>query len=785
MTKTIQTPAYIEFINEWKKDFTERIKNETKSRKQDFSYYDALKKSKSLRNPFDECMIQYGSFINSNPLQFNDYYKYLNSYSKGKELNLKFFSHDVTKLKEYYKKFDEEPINIFNPHAYKSYVLFMMLKLKGFYTPKEHDLIFNIKEENGRQYNPLTNLPSVLRGELPFNVKEYDIKRAFPTFIDIELNIDRKEDIYSLIDKRKFNSLLNIHSETKNAKIETVRSQLASVYGKRVNEVITDKRFYSKGQMFRDLVKHEDEAIKRFVRDNQLENYVRLHDGVFVLSEVKCDALKFGKVEFSIKESIRPQIINNTVSFYTTDEAGKVETSPKGYADFFEQENFIRVTEEGRDSITIFKDTNNVVKPFNHKTDIVPFLKENINDFDTEAIENKIAHDCFNDVQKGYLLLNPIELKYHRDSINTFGIPFKNGFVEFTKDCDNLEVMEYKKVKGFFTPHPTQEREFTFTPKAEQSVFERFLKLASTGKEDNLTDEENKTFEKFCSMFGYLIHQYKDRSFNPSIILSDAGANDKTRNGRRGKSLIVDAVKEVRKTMQKGGDEFDPNYSFKFADLTKDYDVYFIDDVPAGFDYNSLYTQISTGINCQRKGKPAEEIPFSESPKFVITTNWSYRVDEDSQSTEARFYEFKLTNYFNINNTPKDVFKHRLFDEWDFNEWNRFYNFAFNCVALYMNNGLQRIEYNKTEDNFKALFNSDVVLDEMERILEILKGRSEFSVSDFLRIYTDKENTLRFDNHFNHKNTKNLIDLYIKHYNLPYKYGKMKRKWELEEVFSF
>lgn len=775
--------SYKDIVNDWRLEFTTRVKETIKSRKQDFTYLDAVNKSKLFRTNLDNCMIEYVKFINSNPLQNNDYFKYVNSYSKGKELDLKYFKHNKVKLKEYYKKFDEvKNYCPFNKPQYERYVLFMMLKLKGLYKI-EYDTLFNVVQKDSRENNPLTNIPSVIRGELPFQVKEFDIKRAFSTFIDNELNINRKEDVYSLIDKHQFLTILNLHSEN-NTTIEKLRKQLVCVYGDRVNEVITEARFNKSGQMYRDLTIYEKEAINGFVTANNIINYVRLHDGCFVFADVVCEVMEVNKVTFAIKECIQPPIENNIVNFYTADENGEnITTSPKMYADFFVQEDFLRISESGNDTITIFKDTNNVIKPFNHKTDVVPFLKSNINDFCTDAIENKIANDNFSDIQKSYLLIDPIPLTYHRDTKTTFGIAFKNGFSEYEKDKTNIQKYEYKEVKGFFSEHQTQERDFIYKEDAGASVFQLFLTMASTGKNpliETLTDAENQTFEKFCLMYGYLIHQYKDESFNPAIVLSDAGANDRTRNGGRGKSLFTKGLAEVRNVMLKGGAEFDPSYLFNFADLTKAEDIFIIDDVPAGFNYNSLYTQISGGINCQRKGKPAQLIPFKESPKFVITTNWSYRVEDNSTSTQRRFFEFQFTDFFNIENTPKKVFNQTLFDDWDAKEWNRFYNFSFYCVALYLENGLQKINYNKTEDNFRASFNNDAVLEEMQRIIdELLIYKNEFSVSDFLNCYMKFDNNLRFEKYFHSRNTKSLIDIYIKHNQKPLKYIDRFKKWSV------
>jgi hypothetical protein len=769
-------------FTDWKTEFTKRIQFEVKSRKEVFSYVDALTKSIGRRTTFDDLMIEYSRFIRSEPLFNNDYYRYVNSYAKGKELDLKYFKHDVKKLLEYYAKFDKDKkYNPFNKSQYEDYVLFMMLKLKGHYK-SEYDEVFNVKIVGNREYNPLTSIASVLRGELPCEIKEYDIYRAFYSFLCNQLGIKQDADVYSLIDKRKFNTLLNLHSECKKTTIEDVRSQLACVFGERVNEVITEERFNNNGTLFNDLTVYEKQAIESFVTANNLVNFIRLHDGCFVLSDVVCEVLEIENVVFKIKECIKPAIENEIINFYTSDGfGGDIKTSPKQYADFEIQENFIRVTEQGNDTITIFKDSNNVIKPFNHKTDLVPFFKENINDFVTDEIENRIAKDSQNAILQSLQLLTPIPLIYNQDTKTTFGIPFKNGFAEYDNKTIETKIKEYKAVTGFFAPHNAQGRNYTQNDEEKQSIFEVFLCMVSTEKDprtESLTESENKTFLDFCCMIGYLVHTFKNESFNPAIILSDKGANDLSRNGGRGKSLITKAIAEVRNVMLKAGREFDPNYLFIFSDLTKAHQVFVIDDVPAGFDYNSLYTQISGGINCQRKGKPATMIDFKESPKFVITTNWSYRVEENSTSTQRRFFEYQLTDYFNLNRTPKDVFEHVLFDDWSAEEWQRFYSFIFGCVATYLNSGLQRIEYNKTDDNYRANFNNDVMAEEMERIMNEVLLFSTFGVSDFLTIYKRLDNPFRLDNIFNIKNSKHLIDSYLKYHNIKRTYTNRK-KWEV------
>ena len=727
-------------------------------------------------------------FLMSNPLRNNDYFKFVNAYfSTGKKLNEKYFRHNIEKLNSYYEKIDEaernnRKFNPFNRTSYESYVLFMALKLYGCYEVTDDDL-FKIEIKDNREYNPLSKIPSVLRGCLPFSVKEYDIKRAFPSFIDIELNIDLRHDIYENIKKADFAMYLNSNSESK-VTLKQARKGLEPIYGDLTNEVIFDVRYNEKGRAFKDFTKYESDYIKKFVEANDLTNYARLHDGLFVLESTQCEKLNFDKVEFSIKESIAPEIINDVVSFYQINDTGDVETSPVMYADFLKQENFIRVSIPGDDKIQVLKNTNNVVDFYNHKTDLVSFLENEINETDgkTDLVRNKIARDNNTVIQQSLSLLDKTPLIYYKDTKTSFGLPFKNGFFYFDA-LDTMEIKrkEYSDVNGFFTPHPLQKRHFEYTD--AKGDFEIFIQRITTGKKEylDINDEDRYTIKAFHSMLGYLCHNLKIRDTIPAIILTDEGANNETRNGRRGKSLIWEAIKEVTKTLQKGGNEFRENYIHIYADLDKSYNCYALDDVPEKFNFNHLFTQISQGISVQPKGIQSFPIKFEDSPKFIITSNWLFPYNEDDASTNARFIEYKIKPYYNINFQPKKEFGKMFFDDWDNEEWNKFYSFIFRCVYFYLKHGLITIKYDKTQDNFNASFGNDVTRDELARIIDEIININKvvkFNVTNFLDIYLKNDNPLKNEKLFHKNNAKELIDTYLKsiHRN-QFIYVTKSRKW--------
>jgi len=781
-----------QFFNDWKKPFVKRIKDETKSTKQVFTLKDAIVKSQDNRLDLDKVMIEWHDFISSDPLSQSDYYKYLLSYKKGKKLKDKFFKYDLLDLHKYCKRIDDDPQYFpFSRSNWESYVLFMLLKLNDLYEPDKMDKIFNVKTKDNREYNPLTTIAKPLRDLLPksLSLVEYDIRRAYPTFIDIELGIERKADIYEIMEKKKLNTLLNTHSQIEGSSHNTIINALKPIYGDKASQVMTLERFNEKGKMFKDFSKYEKEYIDQFLKANSIQTYVRLHDGVYLRSRIKVTQLDFGKVKFEKSVLEPPKVINTKQNFYKIVN-GKVHTDAVTYKEFFIQEKFIRITEDGNDKIIVFKNTNKVVKPFNFLTNTASYLASEINEYDTSLVERKLAKDLSKTIKDGFYLIPPKTFEYYRDGKLNFGLPFYNGFCQLNAKLDGIETESYDDVQGFFPEHQIQKAKFNpqLQKGSKMSEFERFIGMISVNKDpesESLTEAENKTNLEYIKMFGYSCHTYKNPSFNPSIILSDHDADDKNRNGGRGKTIFAKAVGFVQKQLVKGGKEFDGGYRHRFADLDHSFSSYLIDDVPPNFKYDDLYTNIVGDISIEPKGSKAKTIKFENTPKIIITTNWAVMFDENAYSTNRRFLEYKFTDYFNKDRLPNEVFGHNLFTDWDENEWNKFYNFVFFAVRLYLKEGLQALEYDKGLDNYRALFNNEAVENEFERIFDVLKEYGDsFTVNDFLSIYQNYENQLRYEKFFHKNNVKKMINAYIHKHKLNIDYVERDRKWKVQDNFD-
>nr|WP_315198256.1 hypothetical protein [uncultured Flavobacterium sp.] len=269
----VNKPQKVDILKEWEEDFTQRMYIASKSNNQNYSMKNALK-CKQHHTERDKCFIIVYNFLRENPPERNDIIKYLNCYIiYGKKLQQKYCKYDAEVLEKYYKKADEkkkdgDTYNPFSIPAYRTYVIYMVLKLQDQYLKTDDDL-FNVTFTDNREYNPLTKIPSILRGFLPIPIVEYDIKRAFPTFIDMELGTDHRDECYEKLEKKTYAKALNANSIKKNNDYYYKRIiDLEKIYGGRAVEVLTEERFYEKGRAFKDFAKYEKEFVELFIKKN-------------------------------------------------------------------------------------------------------------------------------------------------------------------------------------------------------------------------------------------------------------------------------------------------------------------------------------------------------------------------------------------------------------------------------------------------------------------------------------------------------------------------------------
>ncbi|MDR1343940.1 MAG: DNA primase [Tannerellaceae bacterium] len=255
------------------------------------------------------------------------------------------------------------------------------------------------------------------------------------------------------------------------------------------------------------------------------------------------------------------------------------------------------------------------------------------------------------------------------------------------------ELFQAKKTKGRITFHITET--------GEKSHFLQFLKNASNftwRKEKDVQQgviiEEEELYEntvhlvaKLCAI-GYMLTEHKDPSISRAVVAMDGQQSEVGEsNGRSGKSLIGALLQNVMPTIYINGKKPDmATDSFLWDEMTEKTKAVFIDDTRIGYDFESLFPNITGEWSVNYKGGRRCTFPYSTSPKIYLTTNHSLK--GEGNSFKSRQWKIAFSDFYNESHTPPDDFGVMFFSEWDFEQWNLTWNLLAQCVQLYFRFGV-------------------------------------------------------------------------------------------------
>lgn len=288
-------------------------------------------------------------------------------------------------------------------------------------------------------------------------------------------------------------------------------------------------------------------------------------------------------------------------------------------------------------------------------------------------------------------MLDTVDVVTQIDTKEESFLYYKNFAVKTTKD--NIELINYENLKNVVWKNQIIDRNIELSNESG-GEFKTFIwKLSCENKDRYYT---------LKSVIGYLLHSFQNESKPKAIIFNDEMISDDIPNGGSGKGLIHKAIGKIKNIVIEDGKKFDPRGQFAYQKVNKDTQIFLMDDVPKNFNFESLFSIVTEGMTVEKKGKDAFLIPFQESPKLSLTTN--YTINGDGASFKRRVFEVEIANYFNDTFTPEDEFKHQFFSDWDKTEWAEFDNFMIRCIQFYLKNGL--VDSNKINLDFRKLKNS-------------------------------------------------------------------------------
>ena len=346
---------------------------------------------------------------------------------------------------------------------------------------------------------------------------------------------------------------------------------------------------------------------------------------------------------------------------------------------FLEKKGFFKFYQEKSETPIFINIKENIVRN-SSATKIKDFVLNYLFDRNELQVWNYLASTTkyFTDVFLSFL--ESIDLQMMKDQKDLVYLYFQNGVVEVKKDGQKL--LDYIDCDGYVWEDQIIKRNYKETEDNEND-FKKFVHRVSA--------DEFKRIQTMESTIGYLMSSHKDKTDQKSIIFNDQEISDGNPNGGSGKSLLLTALGQFKKLVTIDGKSFDANKSdFVYQRVNLDTQVLAFDDVKRKFNFESLFSLITEGITVNRKNKDEIFIPFENSPKIIITTN--YVIDGAGSSHDRRRHEVELFQYFNQFRTPLEEFGKLLFDEWDTMEWHKFDSYMINCCRLFLNFGLMKPE---------------------------------------------------------------------------------------------
>jgi hypothetical protein len=369
-------------------------------------------------------------------------------------------------------------------------------------------------------------------------------------------------------------------------------------------------------------------------------------------------------------------------------EEGKLKISNSELLNFLGANGFVRLKLSPTNYLLVKKKDNRI--RLSSEEEMIAFVGDYLIRVNQEKVYEAFVKSVGQYIStKKLSFLEVNELPDDRDSKDTGVFYFENCYCLVSKK--GIEVKDYNTLPYVIWENRIINFSYGTSETSNIGQFEQFC--------INITKNDDSRFLTLKTILGYLLHRNKSRGEAKAIILYDENMLlDNKTNGGTGKTLLSDALSQVRDLELFDGKSIKAESWFKNQRINLTTDVITYDDLNKSTSLEMFYSMITTGVEVEKKRKDAFYIKFEESPKIVITSNYPIKGPGGS-SDERRRFEFEVANYYNTEFTPEVEFGNRFFNEdWGINEWQKFYSFLMECLNDYLNYGLVKapsINYKK------------------------------------------------------------------------------------------
>lgn len=383
------------------------------------------------------------------------------------------------------------------------------------------------------------------------------------------------------------------------------------------------------------------------------------------------------------------QAKNKDIAFWIIDDDDKITIDKRMFREFLTSNGVYRyrVTLDRWILICI---KENIVTEIN-KADLKKIVTDYLDSVRRYDVYQYIANNVTKTFSDDWLELIPeADIKFKHDDKESVNVFYKNGFLSIT--ASEMVFKSYSELDGYIWDTQILQRNLTYKKDRGRSDFETFVFNIAGGAISTTIEQKetaNKRFLSIGTAIGYLMHDYKNLAYSPAIVFNDEVISDNPEGGT-GKGILIKGIKAFKNTVSFDGKTFGFDKSFVYQRVDLDTKIMAFEDVNKNFDFERLFSVLTDGIEVEKKNKGTFYIPFSESPKIIITTNYALRGSGDSN--DRRRFEIELARHYRLDYTPLHEFKKLLFEEWTAEEWNDFDLFMSECAQIYLKDGLVKQE---------------------------------------------------------------------------------------------
>ena len=546
----------------------------------------------------------------------------------------------------------------------------------------------------------------------PFDVTSKNVSRVCYESYDPQIYVNEKSHLWDTVeveghdtlvrekphltigitDKKKVVDILTKWGIDKHPIVEGQRNQNTYIWAAAFNDFGVDKSLtqyvlgvyasdgFSHGEImqtiesaYRDQSKHGSKVYENTDKINNIRSKVRR--GVSKQS-IRRDLNDDDDVDPGVVDSVLNEIIDEVQeqAFWTKSDKGVVKNIPLSFKTFLEKYGFYKFYPEGGKNYVFVKVTNNLI---DHTTDkeIKDFLLEYLIELDDMSVYNYFADNTRFFKEEFLSLLGTIDVYFIADTKTEAYLYYQNCAIKITKD--GVTEIDYLDLGGYVWKEHIIERNYAgcdYSP----CQYRKFI--------HNICANDTTRIASMESTIGFLLHGYKNHGYCPAVILNDEVISDSPEGGT-GKGLFMQALGKMKKLVKIDGKLLDFSKGFPYQLVSADTQILVFDDIKKYFQFENLFSVVTEGLTLEKKNKDAIMIPFENSPKIAITTN--YAVMGTGNSFDRRKWELELHPHYTKAFTPQDEANGKLmFADWGEDEWCQFDSYQIKNLIGFLNTGL-------------------------------------------------------------------------------------------------